>query len=416
MLFKYEKYAEYFGPAYQEREQNMSRPSTRMISRQGVLGYSIVELMVALTIGLIILTGVAAIFGGSRSTNQTNEGLARLQENARFAMDYMNREIRMAGYFGCLKDATKVYNNISSAGGFPNDFTKPIQGFEANGTGQGATYTITASNPNPVGVAITTWTPSIPTGATNGLDNKIVPGADVIIIRRAAENDTVRLVPPYNNSAQIFLDPNTAFNDGDTLIVTDCSKASVFIATNRNASGSNVAHAAGNTCSAWGNISTPAGCPPDPQQYRDGSELTKTVTTAFYIGRGTSGSPALFMTTTNGTNFRYLELAEGVENMQIQYGVDTTAPPAPLAFANRYMTADAVDALTIANPLTGWPRVMSVRINLLMRTTNISGQSDQVTNTATYVLGGTTIDPPNDKLLRRVFTSTIQLRNRLVGS
>lgn len=393
----------------------MNRPYKFEMKRMKmkVRGYSLVELMVALTISLIILAGVASIFATSRSTYQTDEGLSRLQENARFALDFMNREIRMAGYFGCLRDATKVYNNINSSGGFPNNFTQPIQGFEYNGTGQGTTFTASVPNPNPSGVALSNWTPALDAS----LQNRVIPGTDVVVIRRADNDSIVRLVPPYNNSAQIFLEPNNAFIAGDSLIVTDCSKASVFLATNRNADGSNVAHGSGNSCTSWGNSNAP-GCPPDPQQYRDGAELSKSITTVFYVGQGaTSGEPALFMTTVNGITFNHQELAEGVENMQILYGVDTDAPPAPLDYPDSYLTAAQVNALTTANPLTGWPRVMSVRISVLMRTSNVSGQADQVVDTGTYLLpgAGVVIDPANDNRRRRVFTTTIQLRNRLPG-
>jgi type IV pilus assembly protein PilW len=390
----------------------VQRLNIKSISREVHRGYSLVELMVALTISLIILAGVASIFASSRSTYQTDEGLARLQENARFAMDFMNREVRMAGYFGCLRDSTKVYNNVSAGGGFPNNFTMPLQGFEYNGTGQGTTYSATAPNPNPSGIAVANWTPSLDAS----LQNRVIPGTDVIVIRHADNNNVIRLVPNYNDAAQVFLDPNPAFESGDSLIISDCSKASVFIATNRNADGSNVSHGAGNSCTSWGASNAP-GCPPDPQQYRDGAELSKATTTVFYIGQGASGSPALYMTTTNGTNFRYLELAEAVENMQIVYGVDTDPPPAPLDFPNQYMTAAQVNALTLANPLTGWPRVMSVRVSLLIRTSNVSGQADQSVDTGTYLLSGAgvIVDPANDNRRRRVFTTTIQLRNRLPG-
>lgn len=381
--------------------------------------------MVALTISLIILTGVAAIFATSRATYQTDEGLARLQENARFALDYMNKEIRMAGYFGCFRDPTrvlitdtsKVYSNLTLVGtipgGFPNNFAMPIEGFEANGTGTGATYAISSSNPDPAGVALNNWTPSL--DAT--LQNRVLPGTDVVVIRRALESGAVRLVPPtYSDTTLLYVDPSAPFQNGEILIATDCSKASVFQASNRAANGPTIGHDAGNVCKIWGSPSA-GSCPPDAQQYRDGAELTRGTATAFFVGRGTSGSPALFMTTTSGLGFNFLEIVEGVENMQILYGVDTTPPPAPLDYANQYMTAAQVNALTAADALTGWPRVMSVRVNLLIRTTNTSttGQADQITDTGTYNVGGTTIDPANDKRRRRVFTTTIQLRNRLPG-
>ncbi len=67
-------------------------------------GLSLIELMIALTIGLIIMLGVVQVFAASRTAYQLSEGLARVQENSRFAMDSLQRELRMAGHFGCVND------------------------------------------------------------------------------------------------------------------------------------------------------------------------------------------------------------------------------------------------------------------------------------------------------------------------
>ncbi len=65
-------------------------------------GFTLVELMVAMTIGLIILGAVGQIFATRRGTYVLQEDLARLQENGRFAMNFVTKDIRMAGYAGCV--------------------------------------------------------------------------------------------------------------------------------------------------------------------------------------------------------------------------------------------------------------------------------------------------------------------------
>jgi prepilin-type N-terminal cleavage/methylation domain-containing protein len=55
-------------------------------------GFTLVELMVAVTIGLIILAAVSRIFVTSRASYKLDEGLARVQENGRFAVDFLTRE------------------------------------------------------------------------------------------------------------------------------------------------------------------------------------------------------------------------------------------------------------------------------------------------------------------------------------
>jgi type IV pilus assembly protein PilW len=384
----------------------------------GQSGFTLVELMVALTISLIILVAVASLFASSRSTQQTDEGLARLQENARFALDYLTREIRMAGYMGCLRidkaeDLTNIHNNLNNSAQFPYDFRRPVEGFEANGTAPGATYLATGENPDPRGVAVTQWSPPLDAS----LQNRVIPGTDVIVVRRTSDAG-MRLVPPFTQAAQLFIETGSDFRAGDILIVTDCAQASVFQATTvSDGSGrTNIAHGAsgtpGNQCPNWGQ---PGCADPAPQFYTDGAEVARAATSTFFIGRGSAGIPALFVTVLQGGALAPREIVEGVENMQILYGLDMDAPPAPLDFPSRYMTANEVNALTAANPEAGWPRVMSVRISLLMRTMNISGQADQSPDTNTYNLEGTTVNPVDDRRRRRVFTTTIQLRNRLQG-
>ena len=48
-------------------------------------GLSMVELMIALTIGVIVMLGVVQVFAASRAAYQLSDGLARVQENSRFA-------------------------------------------------------------------------------------------------------------------------------------------------------------------------------------------------------------------------------------------------------------------------------------------------------------------------------------------
>ena len=64
-------------------------------------GLTLVELMIAMLLGLFLLGGLLQIFISSKQTYRMQEGLSRLQENGRFAIDFMARDIRLAGYKGC---------------------------------------------------------------------------------------------------------------------------------------------------------------------------------------------------------------------------------------------------------------------------------------------------------------------------
>ncbi len=66
--------------------------------RRQQLGLSLVELMVALLLGLVLMTGIIQVFLASRQTYNTNEAMARMQENGRFALEFISRSARLAGY------------------------------------------------------------------------------------------------------------------------------------------------------------------------------------------------------------------------------------------------------------------------------------------------------------------------------
>jgi type IV pilus assembly protein PilW len=64
-------------------------------------GMTLIEIMIALLLGVFLLAGVMQIFISSRETYRVQEALSRLQENGRFAMDFIGRDIRMADYRAC---------------------------------------------------------------------------------------------------------------------------------------------------------------------------------------------------------------------------------------------------------------------------------------------------------------------------
>ena len=61
-------------------------------------GFTLVELMIAMAIGLVVLGAMYGIFTMHNKTFGTQEQIAEMQQNARATMDMMTREIRMAGY------------------------------------------------------------------------------------------------------------------------------------------------------------------------------------------------------------------------------------------------------------------------------------------------------------------------------
>src|SRR5882724_2471011 len=75
------------------------------------VGFTLMELLVAMTIGLIVLGGVAKTFTAQSRQNSAEEQIGQMQQNVRGALDLMLREIQMAGY----KPAGGTFNGIQTS-------------------------------------------------------------------------------------------------------------------------------------------------------------------------------------------------------------------------------------------------------------------------------------------------------------
>ena len=86
---------------------------------------TLVEIMVALTISLILLAGVMQIFLASKQTYRMQDGMSRLQENARFALHFLDQDLRMAGYHGCSSLSAQPNNIVDLNGDGTPDGADP---------------------------------------------------------------------------------------------------------------------------------------------------------------------------------------------------------------------------------------------------------------------------------------------------
>lgn len=86
-------------------------------------GFGLVELMVAMTLGLILVLGVSQIFIAGKQSFVVQQHTAALQENARFLLNRISRDLRQTGMFGCL-DLTRLPPVTHSQ--LPAEFAAPI--------------------------------------------------------------------------------------------------------------------------------------------------------------------------------------------------------------------------------------------------------------------------------------------------
>jgi type IV pilus assembly protein PilW len=290
----------------------------------------------------------------------------------------------------------QVRNHLNDAAAFPWDFMTAVRGFEADGSGPGDALALAASNPAPGG----SWNATLP-AAVAAL---AVPGSDVLLLGGSGAQ-AWPLVDPFTQGAQIFVQTGNDIAQGDVLLVTDCSQGFVFQA-------SNVAQAGGktNVTGAKGGLVVPGNSDaiseqgPNGGAFRHGAMVARASRTAYFIGAGSNGSPALFRASllpadgnANARLLRSEELITGIESMQLLYGLDTDGN-------------FAVDQYRSGVNIVDWGEVRTVRVAFLARAENPTLQAD---DTGTYPMLGTTVDPVDDRRQRRVFEITISLRNRL---
>jgi type IV pilus assembly protein PilW len=103
-------------------------------------GLSLIELMVALTIGALLLAGAVSVYMQSRNTYRTNDTASRMQEVGRYALDVISPDVRLAGYWGLTNRPDSFTNGAGAVGNdceanFTVNVAQPIQGRDATATG-----------------------------------------------------------------------------------------------------------------------------------------------------------------------------------------------------------------------------------------------------------------------------------------
>ncbi len=347
-----------------------------------IRGITLVEIMIALVLSLLLSAGAIQVYVSNKATYQTAEALARIQENGRFAVEFMTKEIRMAGFVGC--QVTSIGNSIdNTSGNWKYDFTNSVLGYEGG---------------------VSTFPSEI--------SGSVISNSDAVVISRGSE--TNYYVDNHDSgAAEIELTDDHDMQQGEILMITDClnSQAGIFQQSNTNPSNnidtinhltSGAASPGNCTTNLKGNFDCSDTSTSSAGTYDEDAQILRMKNTIFYIADGRKNSqgaaiPALYRSyvSSDGTTILSEELIEGIENFQILYGEDTDGTADGIA--NRYRTADNV---------SDWTKVASVRLFILAR--SIDPTVGDKTNT---FLGTTT----TDRYIRRQYTATIQVRNHGLG-
>ena len=320
-------------------------------------GLSLIELMVALVIGSILIIGAVSVYVQSRKTFAVNEAVARLQENARYALSMIEPDLRLANHWGLTSDPLMISGTVGNGplavGGaaaacganFPIDLQRAVDG--ANDINEG------------------TW--PLACGANNGVRD----ASDLIIVRRT----------------------------GTEPVAADAQKLQVF--TTRGGGASRV----------FQSDSEPAPIINTPP-FGPNAEVHDLIVRAYYIADSAQTQPGMPTLRRKdlvaGPSFQDDEIMPGIENMQVQYGIDPGGPDTDGNGFPDFYTGVPTRYVNPGDPVLATALVVTARIWLLVRA-DLPEVGFVDSNPYSF---GTVVDyVPNDGFRRLLVSRTIQVRN-----
>lgn len=347
-----------------------SRARRSSLNRQR--GLTLVEMMVGLTLGLIVVAALTVLFVNNSVARQESEKTSQQIENGRYASQLLLDELHQAGYYGefnpqTLADpATLPDPSATDAPSLSTAVALPVQGFD-NGT-------------------------NLPAGLQNLLAD-LRSATDVLVIRR-----TSNCVAGAAGCDAANMASSTYFQ---TTLCT--AQLGVLTAANQFLIG---------TTSSLFTTSNPAvtGGANPPAFLAAKDCVTPAVLRAYYVriyfvannDKPADGIPTLKMAELGAGQFNILPLVEGIEQLQLEYGVDADGNGTPDSY-----TTDPGNVAT-------WRKVTALKVHLLARNTlSSNGYQDQ----KTYVLGlqangsSNSYGPFNDGYKRHVYTTMVRLNN-----
>lgn len=368
-------------------------------------GVSLIEMMIALAIGAFLMLGLARVFSASRTAYQLSEGVSRVQENGRFAMDFIQRDLRMVGHMGCVNDQSHMQNvgalvNGVAAGGSGVAFPIGIQAYEAT-----KTTPITMN----LGAGPTTWAPALPAAVT-ALVPAPLRGSDVLQLRfLVSEGAPVTSITVAGGTSTITVpaDRWDALTQGGVAAPTmfglaDCSYVDLFTSTATNALAGTV---------TVGKVLDRYTAQPSGQ-----TMLYRIESVVYYVGTGTSGERALMRarSNSNGSYAAAEELVEGIESLQLQLGLDRNAGAMPAGAPSGYV-GSFVRPSAVTNTEPGWRAVGAVRLGVLASSPDRAASEQAPAGRSLLGVAFTPANPA-DGHYRFGYETTVALRNRLYGN
>ncbi len=354
------------------------------INRQS--GVTLVELMISLLLGLLIAIGLATLFSQNKRSFYQNEDLARMVEDGRYALEELARDISMAGFYAELSSPTWLVDmNLNGAPGCR------------------AASAVTTNWANPglkvsAGPPAVTWTYAMfprSAEAFTAEQGGIAVANNATAANAALEFPCLAGLANIRAGSDVFFSKRVAGAPATALTANR-----VYVARRGSAVG---VLALGSTITA--SIPKAVGDPLENDwEFQPKVYYVRDITQDINGDGVAETIPTLCRMVLNpGPAFGEDCVAQGIENFQVEWGVDTDGD----GNANAYVSVlDAgLNNAAIADP----NEVVSARITVLARSLR---PDPTYTNDKTYTIGDlpAPIDP-DDRFYRRVLSTTVVVRN-----
>jgi type IV pilus assembly protein PilW len=320
-------------------------------------GFTLVELLVSLALGVLLSAGIVTIYLEGRRNFFQDDEIARVQESGRYATRLLTREMGMVGFIGGVSDLA----------------TASIQDNVTADCGQGGTWALDATNPVEI---IDDADAATPSNYYSCFDSdKYEPDTDIIVVKRTADTASVE---------------SGAYQTG----VSGFSSSKIYLQTENRGLGQVDFYSGQSLANNASVIGT------------DGMDVWEYKVNIFFVGEDSDGDTSLCSySLDDSAEFTRQCLVKGIENIQIELGIDVDED----GVADRFIPAST-------DPVAGGVNigeVVGAKLYVLVRGQDVTNITES--RTVTYNLGSKVVEH-TDRFYRRVFSTTVQMRNpALIG-
>lgn len=323
-------------------------------------GMTLVELMIAMVLGLVVIGGVVSIVVANKQSYRTNEALSKVQESSRTAFEILARDVRQAATNGCgnsnrianVLPGTSWWQGWFGVTGYDDAASDPAVAFGSDQAERvDGTDSLQLQGIEGVGLSVQTHDPALASLKINAL--------------------------------------STGFAANDVLIVCDFDHSAIFQVSNYDSANVTVVHNAGSGSNCSAGLGYPTDCTSSSGNvyaFGPNSQIARFAAVDWFIGnngRASEGGRSLFRRRLGpAATMLSEEIVAGVTDLQLQYRLDGTD------------SFDDASALGVGD----WASINAVSISLTM------DSADERVSTDASV---------NSGRLQRTFTHVVTLRNRV---